>query len=175
MLPKKIIKKYWKIKLKFKLLKNQIIKKHIIIEHNFDINCFNKINFDEYIYIGPFSFIDARGGLTIKKGTIIGPRVKIHTFNHRYENSTMLPYDNIEIHKPVYIDLNVWIGSDVTILPGTKINEGVIISASSVVRGELEKHSIYAGNPAKKVGNRNIDNYNNLKNKDQIYLINKKY
>nr|WP_250112427.1 DapH/DapD/GlmU-related protein [Escherichia coli] len=36
---------------------------------------------------------------------------------------------------PVYIGERVWIGENVTILPGACIGNGVVIGANSVVRG----------------------------------------
>lgn len=43
----------------------------------------------------------------------------------------------------VTIHDNVWIGDGVVILPGTTIEEGVVISANSVVRGHIPAKSIY--------------------------------
>ena len=44
---------------------------------------------------------------------------------------------------------NVFIGMNAIILPGTKIGSNVIIGAGSVVNGELNSNSVYAGVPAK--------------------------
>lgn len=51
----------------------------------------------------------------------------------------------------VYIGNNVFIGLRSIILPGTKIGDNVIIGAGSVVKGNLESDSVYAGNPARKI------------------------
>lgn len=49
---------------------------------------------------------------------------------------------------------DVWIGQNVTILPGTQIGDGAIIGASSVVCGKVEPYTIIAGNPAKPIRKR---------------------
>jgi len=49
----------------------------------------------------------------------------------------------------VIIGKKVYIGSGSIILPGTKIGENTIVGAGSVVKGELKKNSVYAGNPAR--------------------------
>lgn len=49
---------------------------------------------------------------------------------------------------------DVWIGQNATILPGTHIDDGVIIGANSVVGGHIEPYSIVAGNPAKLIRKR---------------------
>ncbi len=49
---------------------------------------------------------------------------------------------------------DVWIGQNVTILPGTHIGDGAIIGARSVVSGNVEAYTIVAGNPARLVRRR---------------------
>ena len=49
---------------------------------------------------------------------------------------------------------DVWIGQSATILPGTRIGNGAIIGACSVVGGEVAPYSIVAGNPARLIRHR---------------------
>lgn len=35
-----------------------------------------------------------------------------------------------------------------TVLPGTVVEDNVIVGAGSVIRGRLERNSVYIGNPA---------------------------
>jgi len=51
--------------------------------------------------------------------------------------------------RDIIIEDNVWIASNCTILGGTIIGEGSIITAGSVVKGTIPAKSIYGGNPAK--------------------------
>ncbi|WP_406695898.1 acyltransferase [Singulisphaera sp. Ch08] len=53
--------------------------------------------------------------------------------------------------RPITIADNVWIGMDSLILPGTTIGEGSVVSAGSVVRGEIPPYTLVAGNPARKL------------------------
>ena len=55
---------------------------------------------------------------------------------------------NINDAKPIIIEKNVWVAIDCVVLPGSKIGEGSIISANSVVSGEIPPNCIAAGNPA---------------------------
>lgn len=50
--------------------------------------------------------------------------------------------------KEVVIADNVWIGLNCIILPGSKIGNGSVIGAGSVVRGEIPPYSVAVGNPA---------------------------
>ena len=53
----------------------------------------------------------------------------------------------------IVIGNNVFIGADSIILPGVKIGDNCIIGAGSIVSKDLESGYVYAGVPAKRVGN----------------------
>ncbi|WP_405410845.1 acyltransferase [Maribacter sp. Asnod1-A12] len=58
---------------------------------------------------------------------------------------------NEKINKelPVYIGDKVWVGSRVTILKGTKINDGAIIGMGTIVSKDIPKKTISVGVPNK--------------------------
>ena len=51
--------------------------------------------------------------------------------------------------KEIIIKDNVWLGSYVTVLPGTIIGKNSIVGVNSVVKGEFPENVIISGNPAK--------------------------
>jgi len=51
----------------------------------------------------------------------------------------------------VHIDKDVWVGFRSSIAPGTTIGRRTIVGMSSVVTGRIQKDSIYAGNPARRI------------------------
>ena len=51
----------------------------------------------------------------------------------------------------ILVGNHVWICSDVKVLPGATIEDGVIIAAGSIVKGKLDAHCLYAGVPARKI------------------------
>lgn len=53
----------------------------------------------------------------------------------------------------ILIEDEVWIGANVTIMPGVTIGKCAVIGAGSVVLTDVEEYSIYAGTPAKKIRN----------------------
>jgi maltose O-acetyltransferase len=128
---------------------------------------------DNNVYVGPDSWLILRGKLTIESGTIIGPRLKVHTSNHNYE-SNMIPYNDEYIVKDVYIGENVWIGADVSIMPGIIIGQGAVVAACSVVTKNVPSYAVIGGNPAKIIKYRNIENYKKCLEDGQIYMIKKK-
>ena len=52
---------------------------------------------------------------------------------------------------PIVIEDFVWIGANVTILPGIRIGRGSVVEACSLVTADVEENSIVTGIPAKKV------------------------
>ena len=49
----------------------------------------------------------------------------------------------------VIVEEDVWIGMNVTLLPGVTIGRGAIIGAASVVTKSIPPYAIAVGNPAK--------------------------
>ncbi len=143
----------------------------------FDISNVDHIILDlkenEFCYIGPNSWMELRGKLFIGSGTIIGPRLRVHTANHQWDGE-MLPYDDKYLVKDVRIGKNVWIGSDVSIMPGVHIGDGVIIAANSVVTKDVASLTMVGGNPAKEIKKRDEAKYNSLCKENKIYLTLKK-
>lgn len=58
------------------------------------------------------------------------------------------------IEKEIEIDSNVWIGCNVIILKGVNIGDGAIVAAGAVVLKSILPNEIWAGVPAKKIGER---------------------
>ena len=50
---------------------------------------------------------------------------------------------------PITIGDNVWIGLNSIVLPGTKLGDGCVVAAGSVVKGDFAAGSIIGGVPAK--------------------------
>ncbi len=123
----------------------------------------------EYIYIGPEAWFSLRGKCTVGSGTIFGPRCRIHTSNHRYEGG-MLPYDDIYLVRDVTIGENVWIGADVSIMPGVTIGEGAVVAACCCVSKDVPPLAVVGGNPMRIIKYRDADNYYRLKAEGQIYM-----
>ena len=63
-------------------------------------------------------------------------------------------YSDKENGYNITIGNDVWIGRSVMITDGVTIGDGAVIGAGSLVTGDVEPFAIYAGTPAKKVGQR---------------------
>jgi acetyltransferase-like isoleucine patch superfamily enzyme len=88
-----------------------------------------------------------RGGITLGYDVLIGPRVNLITINHLTDPNNR----RTTVCKPIVIEDNVWIGADVTVLPGITIGKNSIIGAASVVTKNVPPNTIMVGSPAKAV------------------------
>ena len=55
----------------------------------------------------------------------------------------------LEYAKPIKVGNNVWIGGNVTVLPGVSIGDNVVIGAGSVVTKDISSNVIAVGNPCR--------------------------
>lgn len=113
----------------------------------------------DHVYIGPFCFIEASGGVTIGEGVQVTHHVSIVTHSsHRAQRLLGRSYVDAVDPKPGWIAGPVEIGPYCFIGPhslleaGTTLGRGCIVRAGSVVRGEFAEFSVIAGNPAVLVG-----------------------
>ena len=94
------------------------------------------------------------GEIEIGDDVLIGPNVTIYSQNHNYVEKSKLINSQGYMKAKVIIRNDVWIASSVVILPGVIIAQGSVIAAGAVVTKNTDKYSIYAGIPAKKIGQR---------------------
>ena len=106
--------------------------------------------------------ITGKGNVTIGRYFHSGTENLIITQKHDYDTGELIPYSAIMTHGDVEIGDFVWFGSRVTILPGTKIGDGAIIQAGSVVHGEIPPMAIAGGNPAQVFKYRDKEHFNKL-------------
>ena len=102
-----------------------------------------QIRFGEHVFINHSFTAMSVGGIWLGDRVQIGPHVTIVTDNHDFSKRSVL------ICKPVKIGNDVWIGANVTILPGVTVGENAVIAAGAVVTKDVPPRAIVAGVPAK--------------------------
>lgn len=80
---------------------------------------------------------------------MIGLGTLISTVNHPL--TPMGRRQHLGIAKPVRISNDVWIGGNVTILPGVTIGNNVVVAAGAVVTKDIPDNTLVVGVPAKKI------------------------
>jgi len=90
--------------------------------------------------------------ISIGDSCMIGWNVVITTATHDYKLKKM---NLTVVREPVTIGNDVWIGVNVTILPGVRIANGVVVGAGAVVTKSIEEENVVVvGNPARKIKER---------------------
>ena len=95
------------------------------------------------------------GEVIIYGGVEIGHEAWIETHTHDFHSPEKWQ-NKPEIVGMLTIESNVYVGARAMVLFGCKkIAEGVVIGAGSIVTRFIDEHyTIWAGNPAKKIGER---------------------
>lgn len=107
--------------------------------------------YGKHIFLGKGTYINVNcnfiddGSITVGKSCMFGPAVTIATVGHPL-NPNYREYMYID---PVVIGDNVWIGGNVTILPGVHIGDNSVIGAGSVITKDIPANCIAVGNPCK--------------------------
>lgn len=94
--------------------------------------------------------------VTIGDNVLIGPNVTLATPMHpllpeernvrRREDGSVY---NLEYARPIVIEKDCWLASNVIVCGGVTIGEGSVIGAGSVVTRDIPPHSLAAGNPCR--------------------------
>jgi acetyltransferase-like isoleucine patch superfamily enzyme len=57
-------------------------------------------------------------------------------------------------HMGIIIKDDIWLGAGVAVMPGITIETGAVVGANSVVTQSIPEYDIWAGCPARKIGER---------------------
>ena len=113
----------------------------------------------DHVYIGPFNWIEASGGVTLEEGVQVTSHVAIVTHSsHRTLRLMGRAYASDEpqrpgwIAAPVHLGAYCFVGPHVLIEAGTRLGRGCIVRAGSIVRGSFPDHAVIDGRPAVVVG-----------------------
>ena len=99
------------------------------------------------IFINSGCTLQDQGGVVIGDDSLIGHNTVMATLNH-----DLMPSRRTDMHPaPIVIGRSVWIGSNVTVLPGVTIGDNAVVAAASVVTKDVPKNSIVVGSPARVV------------------------
>ncbi|WP_220470828.1 MULTISPECIES: acyltransferase [unclassified Colwellia] len=114
----------------------------------------SKLEIGNNVSIHEFSYIDAKGGISIGDDTSLAHNCSLISFEHSWgEIDKPIKYNKLLL-SPIHIAQDVWVGCGARILSGVSIPSRSIIAAGSVVTSKSVEKSpgiIYAGVPAKKI------------------------
>ena len=148
----------WPLRKLFYKLSGMKIGKYSHISMGCFVYCPWKISIGNETYINEKCVLDGRGGLTIGNYVNLSYGSAIFTGAHDIKSSSFA-YKRQEVE----IKDMVWLCANAMVMPGSLIEEGVVVTAGSVATKNkslnegYKAYKIYMGNPAVEVGNREID------------------
>jgi len=98
--------------------------------------------------IGHHSHIMVIGDMKIGKEVMMANKVYITDNLHGYEDVTRSMIDQPLVHRPVVIEDRVWLGENVSVLPGVRIGKHSVIGSNSVVSRDIPAYCVAVGAPA---------------------------
>ncbi|RQO57135.1 galactoside O-acetyltransferase [Paucibacter sp. KBW04] len=128
----------------------------------------------QHVHIAVYSSLIGAGKITLSDFSNISSRVSIYSSSDDHTGKTMTnptvpaAYTGVS-HADVYLGKHVLVFSGSVILPGAVLEEGVVVGALSLVKNHCKAFGIYAGNPAKRIKERQRD----LLKLEQKFLIEK--
>ena len=111
----------------------------------FYTDCGKNIKLGKNVFINSGCRFQDQGGITIDDGALIGHNAVLATLNHNPDpekRNNLLP-------APIHIGKKVWLGANVTVLPGVTIGDNAIVAAGAVVTRDVEPNTVVGGVPAR--------------------------
>jgi acetyltransferase-like isoleucine patch superfamily enzyme len=166
------IRKLWYVMLGMKVGKSTVLSKiHItwpnqveigkdcILERNITLKCDGIWKSRTSIRIGNRVFIGSGCEFNIRESIEIGDNSLIASgcrfIDHDHGIGLELPMNKQHgPEKPIKIGADVWLGCNVVVLKGVAIEDGAIVAAGAIVTKSIQQYEIWAGVPARKIGQR---------------------
>ena len=149
-------------------IKNVITRPNIIVgDYTYYDDCGGAEKFEEHV-THHYEFIGDK--LIIGKFCAIGKGVEfiMNGANHRMNSVTTYPFNimgggwekctpklsDLPLKGDTVVGNDVWIGQNVTVLPGVHIGDGAVVGANSVVSKDVPPYHVVGGNPVKVIRKR---------------------
>lgn len=120
------------------------------------------IHIGNHVHVAVYTSLIGRGRITLDDFCNLSSRVSIYSSSDDYSGATMtnptVParYTGVT-DADVHVGRHVIIGCGSVVLPGVRLEEGVAVGALSLVKDSCAPFGIYAGNPARRVRERQQD------------------
>lgn len=142
---------FYSVKIFFLKMFGARIGKGVIVKPHVNIKYPWRLSIGNYSWIGEGAWIDNLDDVVIGDNCCISQGALILCGNHNYKK----PSFDLMMSKIVLED-GVWIGAKSIVCGGVYCKSHAVLAAGSVAVDTLEEYSIYRGNPAVKIKNREI-------------------
>jgi len=127
------------------------IGKAVVIKPKVNIKYPWLLSVGNNVWIGEDVWIDNLISVVIKDNVCLSQGVMLLTGNHDYTSPTF----DLTVAK-IVVEEGVWIGARSVVCPGVTCHSHAVLCVNSVATKDLQPHSIYQGNPAQWLRERNM-------------------
>jgi len=119
------------------------IGKNVIVRPSVRVTYPWKLEIGDNSWVGDNVELYTLGKITIGKDVVVSQKSYLCSGSHDYQSQTFDIYQ-----KPIVIQDEAWVATDVFIAPGVSIGKGAVIAARSSVYKDMPEGMICIGNPA---------------------------
>lgn len=113
----------------------------------------NYVKFGERVYMGRNVTFNCNSQITIGDDSMIADNCLFVDINHNIYRDQVISSQPLDVGR-IVVGKDVWVCVGCYILKGVTIGDGAVIGAGSVVNRDVPPYEIWAGIPARKVGER---------------------
>jgi len=123
----------------------------VVIKPRVNIKYPWNIEIGDNVWIGEGCWIDSLTNVIIGSNVCLSQDTYLLTGNHDYKD----PGFSL-ITDRILIEDGVWVGAKCIVCPGSVMKKNSVLAVASVLSGTAEENSIYRGNPAQFIRNREM-------------------
>ena len=121
-----------------------------------------RIHIGKYVHVGCYSSMIGDGAIILNDLSGVSGRVSIYSSSDDFRGAFMAHPTIPDEHRnvmtgDVVLEEHVVVGAGCVILPNVTLEVGVSVGAMSLVKENCRKFGVYAGIPAKRIGDRSED------------------
>lgn len=140
------LKKFWLRAFGAKIGTGVVIKPSVNIKYPWMLEIGN------HVWIGEQVWIDNLADVKIGDNCCLSQGAMLLCGNHNFKKTT---FDLIV--KPITLEEGAWVGAKSVVCPGVTCKSHSVLAVGSMAVTDLDEYSIYQGNPATKVKERDIE------------------
>jgi len=107
------------------------------------------------VFIGNNTEFNSTTSIIIGDDSLVAAGCKFIDHSHGFKYGQLIKTQKSS-KQAITLGSDVWLGCNVVVLKGVTIGNGAVIAAGAVVTKPIPEYEIWAGVPAKKIGNRKI-------------------
>ena len=123
----------------------------VVIKPDIKITFPWKLRLGDHVWLGEECWLLNLAPIAVESHVCISQRAFVCTGSHNYKSPV---FDLIV--QPVRLERGAWLGASAWVGPGVTVGNHAVVTAGSVATKNLEPCGIYRGNPAVRIGTREI-------------------